>query len=53
MAEKWRISGLFVRFSIIREALRKALFSCMKTYLLVSLNGEKVDGRKIVVGFRL
>lgn len=43
----------FCEVSIIREALRKARFSCMETYLLFSLTGENVDGRKIVVGFRL
>ena len=43
----------FCKVSIIREALRKARFSCMETYLLFSLTGEKVDGRKISVGFRL
>ena len=43
----------FCEVGIIREALRKARFSCMETYLLFSLTGEKVDGRKIAVGFRL
>ena len=43
----------FCEVSIIREALRKARFSCMETYLLFSLTGEKVDGRKIAAGFRL
>ena len=41
----------FCEVSIIREALRKARFSYMETYLLFSLTGEKVDGRKIEVGF--
>ena len=39
--------------SIIREALWKARFSCMETYLLFSLTGEKVNDRKNTVGFRL
>ena len=43
----------FCEVSIIREALRKARFSCMETYLLCSLTGEKVYGRKNAVGFRL
>ena len=43
----------FCKVGIIREALRKARFSYMETYLLFSLIGEKVDGRKNVVGFRL
>ena len=42
----------FCEVSIIREALQKARFSCMETYLLFSLTGEKVDGRKNAVGFR-
>ena len=43
----------FCEVSIIREALRKARFSSMETYLLVRLNGERVDDRKNAVGFRL
>ena len=43
----------FCKVSIIREALRKARFYYMETYLLFGLIGEKVDGRKIAVGFRL
>ena len=43
----------FCEVSIIREALRKARFSCIETYLLCSLTGEKVYGRKNAVGFRL
>lgn len=43
----------FCEVSIIREALRKARFSCRETYLLVSLTEEKVDERKNAVGFRL
>lgn len=43
----------FCEVTIIREALRKARFSCMETYLLFGLIKEKVDGRKIAVGFRL
>ncbi len=37
----------------IREALQKARFSCMETYLFCSSTGEKVDDRKNAVGFRL
>ena len=33
----------FCEVSIIREALRKARFSCRETYLLFSLTEEKVD----------
>ena len=43
----------FCEVIIIREALRKARFPCMKTYLLFDLIKEKVDGRKNAVGFRL
>ena len=43
----------FCKVGIIREALRKARFSCMETYLLIGQIGEKVDGRKNAVGFRL
>lgn len=43
----------FCKVGIIREALRKARFSCMETYLLFNLTGEKVNGRKNAVGFRL
>ena len=43
----------FCKVGIIREALRKARFSCMETYLLFGLIKEKVDGRKNAVGFRL
>lgn len=43
----------FCEVSIIRGALEKARFSCMETYLLVSLTEEKVDERKNAVGFRL
>ena len=43
----------FCEVGIIREALQKTRFSCRKTYLLFSLTEEKVDGRKIAVGFRL
>ena len=43
----------FCKVSIIRDALQKARFSCMETYLLFSLMGEKVDSRKNAVGFRL
>jgi len=37
----------FCEVSIIREALRKAQFSCLETYLLFGLIKEKVDGRKM------
>ena len=40
----------FCKVGIIREALRKARFSCMETYLLFSLAGEKLNGRRITVG---
>lgn len=43
----------FCEVSIIREALQKARFSCMETYLLFSMIGEKFSGRRIAVGFRL
>ena len=43
----------FCKVGIIREALRKARFYYMETYLFFGLIGEKVDGRKIAVGFRL
>lgn len=43
----------FCKVGIIREALRKAQFSCMETYLLFGLNGEKLNGRRIAVGVRL
>ena len=43
----------FCEVSIIIEALRKARFSYMETYLLFSLTGEKVYDRKNAVGFRL
>ena len=43
----------FCEVSILREALRKARFSCMETYLLFSLTEGKVDLREIAVGFRL
>ena len=43
----------FCKASIIREALQKARFSCMETYLLFSMIGEKFSGRRIAVGFRL
>ena len=43
----------FCEVSIIREALWKARFSCMETYLLCSSTGEKVDDRKNAVGFSL
>lgn len=43
----------FCEVSIIREALRKARFSCMEIYPLFNLTREKVDDPKIVVGFRL
>ena len=43
----------FCKVGIIREALWKARFYYMETYLLFGLIGEKVDGRKIAVGFRL
>lgn len=33
----------FCEVSIIREALRKARFSCMETYLLFGLTGEKLS----------
>lgn len=34
----------FCKVGIIRETLRKAQFSCMKTYLLFGLIREKVYG---------
>ena len=51
----WKVAYFraFCKVSIIREALRKARFSCMETYLLCSSTGEKVDDRKNAVGFRL
>ncbi|KXB93067.1 hypothetical protein HMPREF3191_00607 [Veillonellaceae bacterium DNF00626] len=33
--------------------MRKVRFSYLETYLLCSSTGEKVDDRKIAVGFRL
>ena len=51
----WKVAYFraFCKVGIIREALRKARFYYMETYLLFGLIGEKVDGRKIAVGFRL
>ena len=42
----------FCKVSIIREALRKARFSCMETYLLFGLIGEKLSSQRITIGFR-
>ena len=36
----------FCEVRIVREALRKVRFSCMETYLLFGLIGEKVDGSR-------
>ena len=43
----------FCKVGIIREALRKARFYYMETYLLFGLAGEKLSSRRIAVGFRL
>ena len=43
----------FCKVGIIREALRKARFYSMETYLLFGLIGEKLSRRRIAVGFRL
>lgn len=49
-------SGAFTGFlqgECHQRGLRKARRLCRKTYLLFGLTGEKVDGRKIAIGFRL
>ena len=53
--KSWKVAYFraFCEVSIIREALQKARFSCMETYLLFGLIKEKVDDRKNAVGFRL
>ncbi len=43
----------FCKVGIIREALRKARFSCMETYLFFGMTGENLSSWRIAVGFRL
>ena len=43
----------FLQGECHQRGLRKIRRSCRETYLLFSLTGEKVDGRKNVIGFRL